>query len=222
LTHCTDLLEVDTLKLPKLPQGGGGALLWDWLKFLSAREKEKLTMLTEKNLQEKKTVAKLMVLSEDERARMLAESWEIAQCDQFCRVRGAWMKGYEEGFKQRLKEAREEDRKEICLAAARKLMTLTSSIEEIMDITGLSIGDVLALQDEGVTQLSREEALRMMLPGSGKEAREEEEWEEGRKKGREEAKRSAARNLLGLGQPIDMIAQVTGLSQEAIRACSAD
>jgi predicted transposase/invertase (TIGR01784 family) len=66
----TDLLEINTLELPKLPQDDGTPL-WDWMGFLKAESKEELDMLAEKNPEVKKAVAKLMTLSEDERARML-------------------------------------------------------------------------------------------------------------------------------------------------------
>jgi predicted transposase/invertase (TIGR01784 family) len=69
----TDLLEVNVLELPKLPQDDGSGL-WDWLKFLNAKTEEELTMLAQKNPQVGKAVAKLMVLSEDERLRLIAES----------------------------------------------------------------------------------------------------------------------------------------------------
>ncbi|MDR1463574.1 MAG: Rpn family recombination-promoting nuclease/putative transposase, partial [Azoarcus sp.] len=45
----TDLLEVDTLELPKLPRDRDGTGLWDWLKFLDARSEEELNMLADKN-----------------------------------------------------------------------------------------------------------------------------------------------------------------------------
>jgi predicted transposase/invertase (TIGR01784 family) len=117
-------------------------------------------MLAERNPQVKKAVAKLMVLSKDERARMLAESQEKLNRDIFACESGAEERGLIKG----LIKGREE---------------------------GL---------EEGLVK-GREEGL-----------------EEGLEKGQAEAMRSVARSLLGLGQPIDVVAQITGLSQEAIRA----
>jgi predicted transposase/invertase (TIGR01784 family) len=93
----TDLLEVDTLELPKLPRDGDGTPLWDWLKFLSAREEEELAMLAEKNPQVKKAVVKLLALSEDERARMLADSREKLRRDISARMHEAERRGREGG-----------------------------------------------------------------------------------------------------------------------------
>jgi predicted transposase/invertase (TIGR01784 family) len=77
----TKLLEIDTLELPKLPKEANGTALCDWLKFLDARKEEELTMLKERNPQVGKAVDRLLALSEDEAARMIAESREKMRRD---------------------------------------------------------------------------------------------------------------------------------------------
>jgi hypothetical protein len=52
----------------------------------------------------------------------------------------------------------------------------------------------------------------------GLEKGREEGREEGREKGREEGKRSVARNLIKLGQPVDVVVQATGLSREVVQS----
>jgi predicted transposase/invertase (TIGR01784 family) len=42
--------------------------------------------------------------------------------------------------------------------------------------------------------------------------------EKGREEGREEERRSVARNLINLGQPVDVVVQVTGLSREVVQS----
>jgi predicted transposase/invertase (TIGR01784 family) len=118
----TDLLEVDVLELPKLPQDEDGSLLWDWMKFLSASEKEELEMLAEKNPQVKKAVVKFMALTEDDRARMLADSREKLRRDISAQVHGAEQRG------------REEEK----LSVARKLLGLGQPVDVIVQATGLS------------------------------------------------------------------------------------
>jgi predicted transposase/invertase (TIGR01784 family) len=130
----TDLLEVNTLELPKLPRDEDGTPLWAWLKFLSAREKEELTMLAEKNPQVKKAVVKFMALTEDERARMLADSREKLRRDISAQMRDAEIRGREEGRE----EGREAGQTEAMLAVARKLLGLNQPIDTIVQITGLS------------------------------------------------------------------------------------
>ncbi|GHT94773.1 hypothetical protein AGMMS49545_16610 [Betaproteobacteria bacterium] len=84
-----------------------------------------------------KAVAKLAVLSEDERTRLLAESREKLQRDIFARERAAEEKGREEG--------REEGRTEERLAFARKLLNRNHSIEEIIEYTGISRAEIQSL-----------------------------------------------------------------------------
>ncbi|MDR1934377.1 MAG: Rpn family recombination-promoting nuclease/putative transposase [Candidatus Accumulibacter sp.] len=117
----TDLLEVNTLELPKLPRDEDGTPLWDWMKFLSAHEKEELEMLAEKNPQVKKAVVKLLTLSEDERTRMLADSREMLRRDISAQVHGAEQRGREEAM----------------LSVARKLLDLDQPVDVIVQATGL-------------------------------------------------------------------------------------
>jgi len=118
----TDLVEVNTLELPKIPHNTDGTALWDWLKFLAAREEEELKMLTEKNPQIGKAVARLQELSEDERTRLLAESREKWEWD----MQAIREKGFEDG------------REEGLLSVAQTALKKNLPIEEIMALTGLS------------------------------------------------------------------------------------
>jgi predicted transposase/invertase (TIGR01784 family) len=130
----TDLLEVDVLELPKLPQDEDGTPLWHWLKFLSAQEKEELTMLAEKNPQVKKAVAKLLALSEDERARMLADSREKLRRDISAQVRAGEKRGWEGGREEGLEKGMEEGKRSV----ARNLIKLGQPIDVVVQATGLS------------------------------------------------------------------------------------
>ena len=125
----TDLLEVDTLELPKLPQDEDGTALWDWLKFVGARKKEVLEMLAEKNPKVGRAVAKLVELNADERARMIADSREKMRRDNASRLRSARMEGQEEAL----------------LAVARNLLDLGRPIEEVAQVTGLSCEKIQSL-----------------------------------------------------------------------------
>ena len=129
----TDLMEVDVLELPKIPHNTDGTALWDWLKFLAAREEKELKMLAEKNPQIGKAVARLQELSEDERTRLLAESREKWEWDDAARMQAAREKGLEEGLEKGL------------LSVAHAALKKNLSIEEIMALTGLSREKILSL-----------------------------------------------------------------------------
>ncbi|MDR2637468.1 MAG: Rpn family recombination-promoting nuclease/putative transposase [Zoogloeaceae bacterium] len=130
----TDLMEINTLELPKLPLGEDGTEEWEWMKFLNARKEEELTMLAEKNPLIGKAVSRLVELSQDERTRLLAESREKMRRDIAAREQGAANKGRVEG------------RVEAQLAIARKALSKNMSIEDIMDLTGLSAEEIQSLR----------------------------------------------------------------------------
>jgi predicted transposase/invertase (TIGR01784 family) len=130
----TDLLEIDVLELPKLPKDEDGTPLWDWMKFLSVEETEELTMLAKKNPQVKKAVVKLLALTEDERARMLADSREKLRRDISAQVRAGEMRGWEEGREEGLEEGLEKGKRSV----ARNLINLGHSVDVVVQATGLS------------------------------------------------------------------------------------
>ncbi|MDR0564287.1 MAG: Rpn family recombination-promoting nuclease/putative transposase [Azoarcus sp.] len=121
----TDLLEIHVLELPKLPADGDGTPLWDWLKFIAARDKEELDMLAEKNPKVRKAVVKYMELTEDERTRMIAQSQRIREID------------IEVMKQDAVEQGRTEGRDEATLSIARSLLAEAMPIEKIMRITGL-------------------------------------------------------------------------------------
>jgi predicted transposase/invertase (TIGR01784 family) len=112
--------------------------LWDWLKFLAARREEELKMLAEKNPQVGKAVARLQELSEDERARLLAESHEKWKWDDAARIRAARNKGLEEGREEGHEEGLEKGLEKGLLSVAQAALKRNLPIEEIMALTGLS------------------------------------------------------------------------------------
>ena len=85
----TDLTEINTLELRKLPVDSDNTELWNWLKFIKTDSEEEMDMLAEKSVQFSKAVGFLKELSADERTRMLYEERENARRDVVSMVRGA-------------------------------------------------------------------------------------------------------------------------------------
>lgn len=77
----TDLVEINTLDLSKLPIDEDSTDLWYWMKFIKSDEEEVMDMLAQRNPQMSKAVGVLKELSADERTRMLYESREMARRD---------------------------------------------------------------------------------------------------------------------------------------------
>jgi len=82
----TDLVEINTLDLSKLPKNDDSTDLWYWMKFIKSDNEEEIDMLAEKSPQMKKAVGILKELSADERNRMLYESRFMAEIDLNSRV----------------------------------------------------------------------------------------------------------------------------------------
>jgi len=89
----TNLIEVNVLEIPKLPYEEDNTALWDWMRFLEPRGKEDYAMLSERNPHIGRAVAVLKELSEDERTRLLAESYQKARWDEELRIEAALREG---------------------------------------------------------------------------------------------------------------------------------
>ncbi|MDR1650402.1 MAG: Rpn family recombination-promoting nuclease/putative transposase, partial [Synergistaceae bacterium] len=71
----TDVMEIHTLELGKLPETSGSDVkegeLLDWLRLIRSEREEEIDMLAAKTEEMKMTVGRLKQLSADERTRML-------------------------------------------------------------------------------------------------------------------------------------------------------
>ncbi|MCL2404439.1 MAG: Rpn family recombination-promoting nuclease/putative transposase [Defluviitaleaceae bacterium] len=119
----TDIIEVNTLELTKVPQTEDGTELWNWLKFLSAEREEDLDMIAEKSPQVKKAVVRLMELSKDEKTRMMYESRQKLEWDYQARERAA------------------------VVAIAKNLLAMNIPVDNIISATGLTSDEIYELQN---------------------------------------------------------------------------
>ena len=114
----TDIVEVHTLELCKVPAEPKDNRLYNWLRFINAEEESELETVAQRDPVIKKAVLKLMELSEDERARMLLEKREMERMDNAVRER--WAK------------------KQQAIEIAKKLLDINMPIEQIVTITDLT------------------------------------------------------------------------------------
>ena len=77
----TNIVEVNTLELTKIPGVTDNTLKYDWLQFLKSEKEEEFDMLAAKSPALKKAVVELKRLSQDEEAQMLYEAREKALKD---------------------------------------------------------------------------------------------------------------------------------------------
>ncbi|MDR1735450.1 MAG: Rpn family recombination-promoting nuclease/putative transposase [Oscillospiraceae bacterium] len=125
----TNLVEIDTLELRKLPSDDDSTDLWYWMKFIQSDDEGVMEMLAQRSPTMKKAVGVLKELSADERTRMLFESREMARMDFESMKDGA------------VKSAR--------IDVARNLLEMNLSVEQIAKATGLTLGEIDALTDKG-------------------------------------------------------------------------
>ncbi|GHT15316.1 transposase [Planctomycetales bacterium] len=130
----TDLLEIHTLELPKLPGKNDKTALWNWLQFFRSNKEEELSMLAKKSPQIKKAVGVLMELSADERTRLLYEEREKIRMDHSAGMRYVEQRGWNAG------------KLEGETNIARNLLKMNLPFDDIAAATGLSRSEIEKLQ----------------------------------------------------------------------------
>ena len=133
-TEFTDIVEIHTLELPKLPQETDGTDLWDWLEFINADSEEELTVLAQKSPKMKMPVEKLIELNQDSYAREVYEAREKQRRDN---------RALQRRFrKEALEEGRQEGRQEGIHDVAKKLIEMHMPVEDIVKATGLTANEI--------------------------------------------------------------------------------
>ena len=122
----SDVIEIHSLELNKLPDRTDGTELYDWAKFINAESEEELDMVAERNPRVKKAVVTLRRLSADEQARDMYERREKAMRDIDSMNREAEQRGLEKG--------KTEEKAKI----ATNLLSLNLPLETIITATGLT------------------------------------------------------------------------------------
>lgn len=122
----TDIVEIHTLELCKVPSEYEDNRLYNWLRFIKAEEEIELETVAERDPIIKKAVLKLMELSDDERARMLADKRELERMDK--QVAERWA------------------RKQGAIEIAKNLLKLKIPINQIVEATGLTKEEVESLK----------------------------------------------------------------------------
>jgi len=122
----TDILEVNTLELSKLPDIADGTNLWEWMKFLKSESKEEFDMIATKNPVISKAVVRLAELSQDERTRILYESRQMLEWD--------------------IDIGKQAARHEGVLLVAKNLLAMDMPIDSVVTATGLTYEEINELQ----------------------------------------------------------------------------
>lgn len=127
----TDLTEINTLELSKLPPDADSTELWYWMKFIKSDDGEVLDMLAQRSPQMRKAVGVLKELSADERTRMLYEEREKSRRDIASMMCGARREGQTEATEN----------------IARNLLLMDMPVDAITKATGLTLDEIEALKN---------------------------------------------------------------------------
>ena len=131
----TDRIEIDYIELKKFLKKNTGMndKLEQWL-WLLIGEEEKIKMASKKNKTIEKVVEDLDEMSADENERIEAYKRKLAIWDYNLNIKEATKVGKESGLQEGLQQGAQNEKKEI----AKKMKQKGISIEEIIEITGLS------------------------------------------------------------------------------------
>jgi predicted transposase/invertase (TIGR01784 family) len=163
-TQFTDILEIHTLELPKLPpETSNESLLLNWLRLFKANKLEEYEMLATKDPAIKKTVDILKRLSADDKARLAYQAREKAIRDEIWKIRQSYLKGRAEGeaegraegiaegkakgMAEGRAEGMAEGQREIRLEVAKNLIAEGNAPEMVAKISGLPLDEIQALSN---------------------------------------------------------------------------
>lgn len=127
----TNILQVHTLELPKVPPTHDGTRAWPWMRFLAANTEKELAMAAIDHPDIARAVTLVERFSADETARHEAESREKFLYDQWAREH----------------YAREEGEQTAHHDDARRALRLGLPPEQVAEITGLSLDEIAALTE---------------------------------------------------------------------------
>jgi predicted transposase/invertase (TIGR01784 family) len=147
----SEVLEVHTVELPKVPVVNDGSRLWAWSRFMAARTEEELDMAAAANPRVAQAVQRVRYFTADEQRRLDLESRDKWLRDQITRENTARKEGRAEGQAEGRAEGRTEGRAEGIaeerLAVARRSLIEGLNVEVVARLTGLNPEEVQALRE---------------------------------------------------------------------------
>jgi predicted transposase/invertase (TIGR01784 family) len=140
----TDLIEINSLELQKIPKQPDNTAKYDWLQFLKSETEEEFEMIAQNNPVIQKAYVELKRLSQDEETQLLYEAREKARRDENSRMRFAIMKGEQEGKRKGLIEGRIEG----ALEVAQNMLKDGLDVSKIAIYTGFSVEEIQKLKTD--------------------------------------------------------------------------
>jgi len=117
-----------------------------WLAFIDMERSDLLNMAIEKNEEIKNAMNDYEILTGDEEIKRLAEIRQMSELEEHSALYTATENGKKEGIKEGIKEGKKEGIKIANKTIAKKLLKLNMPIEQIAEITKLSIKEIEKLR----------------------------------------------------------------------------
>jgi len=130
----SNLQELHTLELPKLPTNTGNETLLPWMKFFSIKSEEELNMVVAEYPQMKKVATKYLEVTQNDRARALHEARVKQERDAIARMDARMNAILEDAAQKSDLQARQ--------GMARNMLDENLPLELISKISGLSIEEI--------------------------------------------------------------------------------
>lgn len=137
----TDYLEIIIVEIPKaIRQYNSNKTnkVCQWMLFFDNPNKEELKNIMEENENIKEAVEELTGMSKDEELRILAELREKGRRDEYARRQYIIKEGMQKGMQKGMQQGLQQGEKNEKIKIARKMLIKEMSIEDIMEITGLT------------------------------------------------------------------------------------
>jgi predicted transposase/invertase (TIGR01784 family) len=134
----SDLQQIDTLELSKVPAAGDGTDLWKWMRFIGSRTEQELQMAAELDpvIGEAANVALRWTADDQLRLNLLAQ--EKAERDYRSGIEHARRQGLAEGLKQGQAEGLKQGEAKAWTSAISRALAKGMSPEEIADLFDIS------------------------------------------------------------------------------------
>ncbi|MCL2005930.1 MAG: Rpn family recombination-promoting nuclease/putative transposase [Planctomycetaceae bacterium] len=149
----TNVQEINTLELTKLPKKSDETDLFDWMMLIRAKSEEEYDMLAEKKPIFKKVVAVVKKLSADEEARMVYDKQELWRMDYAATMRNAARKGMARGLEAGRAEGRAEGKAEGRAEGETKAKIETARIMKSKGFSPADIADVTGLTEKEIERI---------------------------------------------------------------------
>ncbi|MDR2668325.1 MAG: Rpn family recombination-promoting nuclease/putative transposase [Desulfovibrio sp.] len=136
----SNIFEIHTIELTKIPSAEDGNILWRWLKLLKATREEELDMLQQHYPDLQEPIVRIKELSADELMREERLAYEKARRDEAARLYYATHNGEARG--------RVEGRAEGKAEVARAMLKAGMPISQVAELSGLAVEEIEALKEQ--------------------------------------------------------------------------